>query len=392
LPPEEQIRRAADVLNRGHKVAIFAGQGALHAREALEQVADTLAGVIIKPLLGKAVVPDESPYTTGGIGLLGTKPSQEAVANCDTLLIVGSSFPYESFYPKPGQARAVQIDLDPSRIGLRYPVDVGLAGDARDVLTALLPLLQRETDRGFLEQAQEGMREWWNLLEERGTNMDVPMKPQVVAYELNKLLADDAIVCTDSGTITTWIARYMRLRGTQMFSCSGNLATMACALPYAVGAQVAYPERQVVAFVGDGGLTMLLGELATCVKYKLPVKIVVVKNNVLGQIKWEQLILEGFPEFGVELQPIDFVKVAEGFGVAGYCLQDPREAGTVLRRALEQPGPALVEAVVDPLEPPMPPMVTRDQAIKFAESLLKGQPDRVKIAVTAGKEYVRQLV
>lgn len=392
LPDEEQLQRGATVLNQGEKVAILAGQGALNARDELEELAELVAGPIIKPLLGKGVVPDESPYTTGGIGLLGTKPSQDAIESCDTLLIVGSSFPYEKYYPKPGQARCVQIDIDPSRLGLRYPVEVGLVGSSRDVLRALIPLLQRKDDRSFLEQAQTGMQEWWELMQERGTRTDIPMKPQVVAYELDKLLTNDAIVTADSGTAPTWLGRQWKLRGDQMFSISGNLATMACAVPYAIGAQVAYPDRQVVAFVGDGAFTMLLGELATCVKYDLPIKMIVLKNNELGQIKWEQIVLEGNPESEIELQPIDFVKVAEGFGVTAFHLEDPKEAQSVLERALAHRGPVVVEAEIDPNEPPMPPVVSREQAIHFSESLARGQPERMDIAVTGLREYMRQII
>lgn len=392
LPPEEDLRSAAALLNQGQRVAILAGQGALGARAELEQVADLLAAPIAKALLGKGVVPDESPYTTGGIGLLGTRPSQEAMATCDTLLIAGSSFPYEAYYPRPGQARAVQIDVDPSRIGQRYPVEVGLVGDAPEVLRALIPRLQRKPDRSFLERAQQGMRDWWQLMEERGTSRDLPMKSAVLAHELDPLLPEDAIVTADSGTSPTWLGRHWKLRGNQRFSISGNLATMACGLPYAIGAQVAYPGRPVVAFVGDGAFTMLMGELATCVAYKLPVKTIVLKNNVLGQIKWEQIVFEGFPEFGVELQPIDFVKVAEGFGVPGLRIERPETARDTLRRALAHDGPVVVEAIVDPNEPPMPPMVSPDQAVHFAEALIKGQPERVAVLARGLREYLRQVV
>ncbi|MBX6341768.1 MAG: pyruvate oxidase, partial [Thermomicrobiaceae bacterium] len=357
-PSDDARRQAAEILNRGSKVAILAGQGALGARAELEQVADLLAAPIVKPLLGKATVPDTSPYTTGGIGLLGTRPSQEALEECDTLLIVGSSFPYIEFYPRPGQARAVQIDIDPSRIGLRYAVDVGLPGDSREVLQLLIPLLQRKSDRGFLETAQERMKDWWDLMKEQGTRQDTPMKPQVVAYELDRLLRDDAIVSADSGTIATWAARFVRIRGDMKFSLSGTLATMANGFPYSIAAQVAYPDRQVVAIVGDGGFTMLMGELATCVKYHLPVKVIIFKNNTLGQIKWEQMVFEGNPEFGVELQPIDFAKYAEACGAAGFTAEDPKDVRGVLEAALSHPGPAVVQAVVDPNEPPMPPKVT----------------------------------
>ncbi len=392
LPPHEDLRRAAEFLNVGRKVAILAGRGALGAGDALEQLAETLAAPIIKPLLGKAAVPDASPYTTGGIGLLGTRPSQEALEACDTLLIVGSSFPYEEYYPQPGQARGIQIDIDPARIGLRYPVEVALPGDAQSVLRALLPLLQRKADRSFLETAQQGMRAWRELLEERGTSRDLPMKPQVVAYELDKLLRDDAIISADSGTIATWAARYINIRKGQQFSLSGMLATMANGFPYSIGAQVAYPDRQVVAIVGDGGFTMLMGEIATCVKYQLPVKVIIFKNNTLGMIKWEQIAMEGNPEFGVELQPFDFAKFAEAAGAAGFTIEDPGDARSVLEQALAYPGPAIVEAVVDPNEPPLPPKITQDQALHFAEAFAKGQPERLKIALAAAKDIVRQVI
>ncbi len=392
MPNERQLARAVDVLNNGKKIVIMAGRGALGAGEAVTAMAERLAAPIIKPLLGKAAVADDNPYCIGGIGLLGTKPAQEALEECDTLLIVGSSFPYIEFYPKPGQAKAVQIELDPMRVGLRYPIEAGLVGDASRVLQALLPKLAMHDDRSFLEKAQAGMKEWNALMEERGTYGEKPMKPQVVAYELNKLLADDAIIATDSGTITTWIARYLSIRGQMMFSCSGNLATMACGLPYAVAAAVAYPGRQVVAFVGDGGLTMLMGELATCRKYDLNVKIVVIKNNTLGQIKWEQMVFLGNPEYVCELQPIDFAAVAKGFGIASYSVDDPKRCGEVLRQALATPGPALVEAVVDPHEPPMPPKISFSDAKNFAEALARGTPAGGKIALTIASDKVRELI
>jgi pyruvate dehydrogenase (quinone) len=337
-------------------------------------------------------VPDDSPYTTGGIGLLGTRPSQDALENCDALLIVGSSLPYIEFYPKPDQARAVQIDLNPIRIGLRYPVEVGLVGDSRRTLAALLPLLTRKTDRAFLEAAQAGMQQWRQLMEVRGTLKDTPMKPEVVAHELGKRLRDDAIVAADSGTITTWWARHIPARRGQLHAVSGTLASMANGLPYAIAAQIAYPDRQVVAFVGDGGFAMLMGEFATCVQEKLPVKVVVVKNNTLGMIKWEQMVFLGNPEYGCKLSPIDFVKVAEACGGTGFRVEGPAECGAVLERALATEGPVVVEAVVDPFEPPLPARVTVDQATKFARSLARGEPNREKIALTVLSDAVRELV
>jgi pyruvate dehydrogenase (quinone)/pyruvate oxidase len=278
------------------------------------------------------------------------------------------------------------------RIGLRYPVEVGLVADSARAIDALLPLLKRKTDRSFLETAQAGMREWNDLMRLRGTVQDKPMKPQVVAHELGKRLDDDAIVVTDSGTITTWFARHIPIRANQMCSLSGNLATMACGLPYAVGAASAYPGRQVVAVVGDGGLTMLIGELATCVKYRLPVKIVVIKNNSLGQIKWEQMVFLGNPEYGCDLQPIDFVTIARGFGVTGFTIDDPAQCGATLDQALRTPGPVLIEAVVDENEPPMPPMVQFEQAKHLAEALARGTKDAGKIIKTIAKDRTREIV
>jgi pyruvate dehydrogenase (quinone) len=392
LPGQDDVRRAADIQNAGERVAILAGAGALGATDALEAIAEALGAPIVKALLGKAAVPDDSPYTTGGIGLLGTRPSQEALEACDTLLIVGTSFPYIEYYPKPGQARGVQIELDPMRIGLRYPVEVGLVGDSRRTLEALLPHLARRQERAFLEAAQRGMRAWDELMRERAERRDTPMKPQVIAHELGRRLADDAIVACDSGTITTWWARHIPARRGQMHSVSGNLATMACGLPYAIAAQIAYPERQVVAFVGDGGFSMLMAELVTCVKYRLPVKVVVVKNNTLGQIKWEQMVFLGNPEYGCELQPIDFAAVARACGAQGFTIEDPARCGEVLDRALATPGPVVVEALVDPFEPPLPAKITLEQAKNFATSLLRGEPNRDKIALTVLGDRVRELV
>jgi pyruvate dehydrogenase (quinone)/pyruvate oxidase len=271
-------------------------------------------------------------------------------------------------------------------------VEAGLVGDTAKTLRALLPHIKRGEDRAFLESAQGGMKDWNKLITERATRQDKPMKPQVVAHELNKLLTHDAIIATDSGTITTWAARYLMMRGDMKFSCSGNLATMACGLPYAVAAAVAYPERQVVAFVGDGGLAMLIGELATCVKYKLNVKIIVIKNNALGQIKWEQMVFLGNPEYVCDLQPIDFAAVARGFGVTAFTVDDPAKCSAVLKQALEVPGPALVEAVVDPHEPPMPPKATAKQLVHFAESIARGTPDGGKIALTIASDKIREIV
>ncbi len=390
--PDAALDQAADVLNAGRRIAILAGRGALGAGDLVTRTADKLAAPVIKALLGKGVVADDSPFTTGSIGLLGTKPSQEAMEGCDTLLIIGSSFPYIEFYPTPGQARVVQIDSDPTRIGLRSPVAVGLVGDARLTLAALLPRLRGHDDRTFLARAQQGMDQWWALMDERAARMDVPMKPQLVAAAVSRALHDDAVVVSDSGTITTWFARHIRAREGQQFSLSGNLATMACGLPYALGAQIAHPERQVVAFVGDGGFSMLMADFATVVKYELPIKVVIIKNGFLGQIKWEQMVFLGNPEYGVDLQPIDFARFAEACGGTGLTIDDPHTCADQVRTALDAPGPVIVEAVVDPFEAPMPGKVTLEQARNFALSLARGEPDRAAIAATALSERIREMV
>ena len=392
LPDHADLERAADILNQGKKVAILAGRGALDATQELEETAELLGAPIVKPLLGKAAVPDDSPYTTGGIGLLGTKPSQEALEDCDTLLMVGTSFPYIEFMPKPGQARGVQIELDPKRIGLRYPVEVGLVGDSRNTLRELIPLLKHKEDRKFLQAAQAGMKDWWELMEKRATRPDKPMKPQVVAWELGKRLRNDAIVSCDSGTIATWWARHILARRGQMHTLSGNLATMAPGLPYTIAAQVAYPNRQCVAFVGDGGFSMLMADFVTAVKYKLPIKVVIIKNNTLGQIKWEQMVFLGNPEYGVDLQPIDFAAFAHACGGIGFSVEDPADCGRALEEFLAAPGPAILQAAVDPFEPPMPAKVKTEQALHFAESLARGEPNRKKIALTTISDQVRELI
>jgi pyruvate dehydrogenase (quinone)/pyruvate oxidase len=274
---------------------------------------------------------------------------------------------------------------------LRYPVEVGLVGDCRRTLEKLIPLLERHDDRSFLQKAQEGMREWWELMETRGTRQDKPMKPQVVAWELGKLLADDAIVSCDSGTVATWFARQIKARKGQMFSLSGTLASMANGLPYTIAAQVAWPDRQCVAFVGDGSFTMLMGELATAVKYRLPIKVVVIKNNTLGMIKWEQMVFLGNPEYGCELQPIDFAAFARSCGASAITIDDPARCREMLDEALRMPGPVVIEAIVDPFEPPMPPKIKPKQAVHLAESLAKGEPNRKEIALTLIANKVKEM-
>ena len=378
-PALVQLQQAAEVINAGKKVVVFAGRGCLNARGEVLQLADIVGGPIIKALLGKGVVADDSPYTTGGLGLLGTAPSQDAMEECDTLIMIGTRFPYLEYFPKPGQARTVQIDLDASHIGMRTPVEVGLLGDSKTVLQALLPLLERKTDRSFLEKAQERAGHWNELMNERGTQTAMPMKPQVIPHTLSPLLADNAIVTCDCGNNTTWAARHIRMKGDMLFSTSGLLATMASGLPYAIAGSVAYPGRQVVALVGDGGFTMLMGEVATAVKYKLPVKVFIFHNNAYGQIKWEQIVMEGNPEYGVDLQPIDFALYARACGATGFTIDDPKDADRVVREALAHDGPVIVDCIVDQNEPPMPGKITTEQAIEFVKSLARGERDRSEI-------------
>lgn len=367
VPGEDEIARALEVLDRGKRVAILAGHGALGARDELIEVAELLGAPVIKALLGKAVLPDDHPLTTGGIGLLGTRASQEAFEECDTLLIVGSTFPYVEYYPKPGQARGVQIDRDASRIGLRFPVEVGLVGDAKKTLRMLASRLKPKADRGFLERSRRRKLEWDMLLEKSLDNGTGRLTPGRLARELGQRLSDDALVAWDSGHNTGVLARYVDARGAQAFNGSGLLATMACSLPYAIAAALAFPGRQVVAFVGDGGLAMLMGELATVVRYKLPIKIVVMKNNSLGQIKWEQLMFLGNREYECDLTPIDFAKAAEAFGIPGLRTNSPDTVTGVLNNAFAASGPVLVEATVDPSEPLLP----AKRIDKYAENLDK---------------------
>lgn len=391
-PCHEDLEAAAKILNEAKRPVILCGQGAIGATSILLDVAETMGAPIIKSLLGKEVVPEMHPLNLGGLGLLGTRPSENAVEQCDAILMVGTSFPYLEYLPEPGQARGVQIDHNAGRIGLRYPVEVGLLGDSKITLELLRPMLQRRRNRRFLQDRQKEVKQWWELMNERATRMDAPMKPQVVAKAVSDLADDDAIISTDSGTITTWIARHLQIKPNQKFSCSGNLATMAPGLPYAIAAQVAYPKRQSIAFVGDGGFSMLMADFVTAVKYNLPIKVIIIKNNYLGQIKWEQIVFLGNPEYVVELQAIDFAKFAEACGGIGLRLEDPRNAQNVIEAAFRSDRPTIVEAVVDPYEPPWPPKIRPNQAMRFSRALLRGQPDGPRIALTMFRDKVDELI
>jgi pyruvate dehydrogenase (quinone)/pyruvate oxidase len=391
VPPRDRLEQAAKVLSGGAKTVIFIGAGARGAGDEVEKIAEKLGAPIVKAMLGKDAVPDDSPYCLGGYALVGTRPAQNALKACDTILIVGSSSPYIEFLPAPGSAAGVQVDDRPERIGLRYPVQVGLAGDAKLTLGELEPLLEGRSDRSFLEQAQSEMEDWRALQRERAEPVDgAPIKPDAIPLFLSAALDDRAILCGDSGTVTTWAARTELRRG-QLFSFSGTMCSMMAALPYAIGAQVAYPDRQVVALTGDGSLTMMMGELATLAQHDLPVKVVVMRNDVLGLIKWEQMAFLGNPQYGVELAPVDFAKVAEACGLRGIRIEDPTRVGDQLGEALSAPGPTVIEAVVDPHDMPMTPTINREHAKGLAWGLAQGEPNRERIALTMSRVLAREM-
>ena len=389
-PNQALIDKAAVILNAGNKVVVLVGQGALGATDQVTSVCERLAAPVVKALLGKAVIPDDHPCSLGGIGLLGTGPASDAMNEADTLLMIGTSFPYIDYLPKPGQARGIQIDILPEKIGARYPVEVGLVGDSRLTLAALLPLLHRKNGSEFLESKQRAMQKWRSLLKEQGSRKDSPIKPQFVATVLSNELEDNAIISVDSGTITSWAARYINIKRGMLFSLSGTLASMGCGLPYAIAAQIAYPNRQSVAFVGDGGFTMLMGEFATAVQYNLPIKVIIIKNNILGMIRWEQMAFLGNPEFGVEFTPIDYAKFADACGGKGYTLREPDQVKPVLNEAMNDNKPTIVEVYVDPFDPPMPPQVELEFVRKMAESFAKGQPYSKRIGLTLYRNQIHE--
>jgi pyruvate dehydrogenase (quinone) len=390
-PSEQDLLRVASLLADGDKIAILAGAGARHAREELLAVAETLAAPIVKTLPGKATVPDDSPYTTGGIGLLGTAPSEDLMGEVDTLLMVGTNFPYTKYLPEPGQARVAQIEADPVRAGARVPTEAPVTGDAKLALQALLPLLKKRSGTDFLEKYQKAMGKWRkNMAALQNADRD-PIAPQYLVSVLDEMAADDAVLTCDSGTIATWAARHWQIRGGREFFLSGNLATMAPGMPYAIGIQHAMPGRQVIAFVGDGGFAMLMAEFITAIKHKLPVKIVINNNNSLGQILWEQMVL-GYPEYGVR-QPepfVDYAALAASNGALGVKVERAAEVRTAIQRALSHDGPALVDVNVNPDEPPLPGKVEYDQAKKFAQAFLKGQPRKATIASTLFRDKIDQ--
>ncbi|WP_308042413.1 thiamine pyrophosphate-dependent enzyme [Micromonospora sp. PLK6-60] len=386
------LARAAELLNAGTKIAMLVGVGARHARDEVLAVAEALGSPIVKTLSGKMVVPDDHPLTTGGLGLLGTRPSEELMEECDTLLMVGTSFPYAKFLPAPGQARVAQIDLDASLIGMRLPVDAPVTADAGVALRQLLPLLRPRTDRSFLTKYQREHDAWRAEMVALQDPTRDPIAPQYLISCVDEAATDDAILTCDSGTIATWSARHWTIRGGREFYLSGNLATMAPGLPYAIAMQHAFPDRQVIAFVGDGGFAMLMAEFLTAARHELPIKVIINNNNAYGQILWEQIVL-GYPEYEVRHREpeADFAAWARACGGYGAKVTDPRALPGVIRDALSHPGPALVDCDVNPDEPPMPGKVKYDQAKHFTEAFLRGQPHKVATLATVARDKINEL-
>ncbi|HZL37565.1 MAG TPA: thiamine pyrophosphate-requiring protein [Tepidisphaeraceae bacterium] len=396
IPEQEDLLRAAEVLNSGKKVAMLVGAGTLNATDEVIQTAELLGAGVAKALLGKAAVPDDIPYVTGSIGLLGTKPSWDMMMQCDTLLMVGTSFPYAEFLPKPGQARGVQIDRDARKLSLRYPCEVNLHGDAKLTLEALLPLLKRKADRSWQKMIEGEMAKWWPVLEARAMVDANPVNPQRVFHELSPKLPDNVILCADSGSSTNWWARDLKIRRGMMASLSGNLATMGPGSPYALAAKFAFPDRPVLATVGDGAMQMNGNNvLITVAKYwkewKDPRLIFLILNNRdLNQVTWEQRIMNGDPKFDASQSLPDFpyAQYAQSVGLGGVRIEHPAEIGAALDEALTGNRPYLVEVMSDPEVPPLPPHISFEQAVHFWRSVFRGDSDRWNMMGGSIKELV----
>ncbi len=398
-PSDEQLRAAAQILNEGEKVAMLVGAGALHATQEVVEVADTLGAGVAKALLGKAAVPDDLPFVTGSIGLLGTRPSWEMMQGCDTLLMVGSSFPYSEFLPEEGKARGVQIDLDGRMVGIRYPMEANLIGDSKLTLRALLPLLERKTDRSWLDKIENGVQAWWKLIEQRANEPAEPINPQLIFYELSKRLPDGAILTSDSGSAANWYARDVKLRSGMLASLSGTLATMGPGVPYAIAAKFAYPDRPVIALVGDGAMQMNgLAELITIAKYRerwadQRLIVMVLNNRDLNQVTWEQRAMSGDPKFveSQELPDVPYARWAEMLGLSGIRVDDPSKIGDAWEQALSADRPTVLEVVCDPEVPPLPPHITVEQARSLTKAIMHGDPSRRRIISQAIRQKLPEI-
>jgi pyruvate dehydrogenase (quinone) len=383
VPEGGDLERAANVLNESEKVALLIGQGAMHAADEVVQIAETLGAGVAKALLGKAALPDDLPFVTGSIGLLGTKPSWDLMMGCDAFLMVGSSFPYSEFLPEEGNARGVQIDLDGRMVGIRYPMEVNLVGDSKETLKALLPKLRRKEDRSWREEIERGVEDWWKLLEERAMLDADPLNPQRVFHELSARLPEGAILTADSGSAANWYARNIKIRKGMMGSLSGTLATMGSGVPYAIAAKLAHPDRPVIALVGDGAFQMNgMNELITIAKYRQRWRdqrliVLVLHNNDLNQVTWEQRALEGDPKYEASqtLPEFPYARYAELLDFKGIRVDAPDDVGPAWDVALAADRPVVYEAITDPEVPPLPPHITFQQAHHYLTAVV-GDPDR----------------
>ncbi|MEU8579203.1 thiamine pyrophosphate-requiring protein [Streptomyces abikoensis] len=400
VPADEEITRAAELMNDGEKVAILVGQGARAARAEVERLADLLGAGVAKALLGKDVLPDDLPYVTGAIGLLGTRPSYEMMRDCDTLVVVGSNFPYTQFLPEFGQARAVQIDIDPFMVGLRYPFEINLVGDARETLTRLLRQLKPKKHGGWRHGIEKNTARWWEVMERRAAVDADPVNPEYVVHALDELLPRDAIITADSGSAANWYARHLRMRGDMRGSLSGTLATMGPGVPYAIGAKFAHPDRPVIALVGDGAMQMNgLAEMITAAKYyrewQDPRLVVAVLNNHdLNQVTWEMRAMSGAPQFlpSQSLPDVPYADVARSFGLDGVRVEKPEEVTPAWERALAASKPFVIDFRTDPAVPPIPPHATLDQIEAATASVIKGDSDRAAMVRQGFKAKIQEML
>ena len=399
-PAEEDVRRAADILNSGSKLAILIGQGARNAAEQVRQVADVTGAGVAKALLGKDVLPDDLPYVTGAIGLLGTRPSYELMRDCDTLLIVGSNFPYSQFLPEYGQARAVQIDIDGTSIGMRYPTELNIVADAAATLDRLIPLLHRKAGDSWRNEVRDNITGWWETVERQSRLSAKPVNPMRVAWELSQRLPHNAIVTADSGSSTNWYARCLRFTDGVRGSLSGTLATMGCGVPYAIGAKFAHPDRPVIALVGDGAMQMNgINELLTISRYRQQwadqrMIICVFHNNDLNQVTWELRAMGGAPKFeeSQSLPDVSYAELARTMGLEGIAVDADDDVAAAWERALAAPGPVVLDVCCDPEVPPIPPHATYEQIKDLTSSILKGDPNAWHLMYQGAKTKAQEFI
>lgn len=400
IPPATELQRAADILNAGKKVAVLIGAGSIGAAIEVKEITELLGAGVAKALLGKAALPDDLPYVTGSIGLLGTKPSWDMMMGCDTLLMIGSSFPYSEFLPDEGQAKGVQIDIDNRMVSLRYPMDVNLVGDSKATLKALLPLIKYKEDRNWRKEIESGIKDWWQVIEAKAMNEAKPINPQRVFSELSPRLPDNCIITADSGSSANWFARNLKIREGMKASLSGTLATMCPGVPYTIAAKFAYPNRVAIALVGDGAMQMLGNNgLITISKYwkrwsDPRLVILVLNNGDLNQVTWEQRIMTGNPEFtgSQDLPDFPYARYAELLGLRGIKVDDPDKLGDAWEEAFSSDRPVVLEAVVDPDVPTIPPHITFDQMVKFTKTVFKGDAHEKGIIAQTFKDVMEEVL